>query len=82
MDHSWTYRNVTERPPNGFTQTVDEISIERVTPTAIYVNAKPSGSSQTPRQVLSGLDWSRIRDVNGKETRSAWAPISNPSLAE
>ena len=65
---SWTYRNVTERPPNGFTQTVDEISIERVTPTAIYVNAKPSGSSQTPRQVLSGLDWSRIRDVNGKET--------------
>ena len=65
---SWTYKNVTEKPPNGFSQSVDEISVERVTPTALYVVAKPAGSAQTPRQVLSGLDWSRIRDINGKET--------------
>ncbi len=65
---SWIYRNVTERPPNGFSQTIDEISVERVTSTAIYVTAKPAGSSQLPREVLSGLDWSRMRDVNGKET--------------
>jgi hypothetical protein len=29
---------------------------------------KQSGSTQTPNEVLAGLDWSRIRSVNGKET--------------
>jgi hypothetical protein len=66
---SWIYKNTTERPPPvGFRQSTDEISVERVTPSAIYVTTKQMGSPQPPRELLTGLDWSRIRDVNGKET--------------
>jgi hypothetical protein len=29
---------------------------------------KASGSTQSPKEVFAGLDWSRVRDIDGKET--------------
>jgi hypothetical protein len=39
-----------------------------VTGSAIFVTSKTVGSTQPPRDSFLGLDWSRVRDVNGKET--------------
>ncbi len=65
---TWTYRSTTERGATGWTLTDEEIKVMRVTPTAILVAIKASGSTQPPREMLVGPDWSRMRDVNGKET--------------
>jgi len=65
---TWIYRTTTERGPSGWTQTDEEIKVTRVTPTAIFVATKATGSTQPPKEMLLGPDWSRIRDVNGKET--------------
>jgi len=42
--------------------------VSRVTSSSIYFSSKQSGSTQPPRDLIAGLDWRRIRDVNGKET--------------
>jgi len=65
---TWVYRSTTERAPSGWQQTDYEIKVTRVTPTAIFIEIKASGSTQTPKEMFTGLDWSRMRDVNGKET--------------
>lgn len=65
---TWVYRSTTERGPSGWNQTVDEIKVTRVTPTAIFIATKAAGSTQPPKEMLVGPDWSRMRDVNGKET--------------
>lgn len=65
---SWTYRITTEKGANGWNQTRDDISVSRVTASAIYFTSKQSGSTQAPLELLAGRDWSRMRDVNGKET--------------
>jgi len=65
---TWIYRDTTEKGPNGWSQTRDEVTVSRVTSSSIYFATKPTGSSQAPRESFSGLDWSRVRDVDGKET--------------
>jgi len=65
---TWTYRNTTERGPTGWNQIHDEITVARVTSSNIYYTSKQSGSTQPPREIIVGADWSRMRDVNGKET--------------
>jgi len=45
-----------------------EIKVTRVTQTAIFIATKAAGSTQPPKEMLVGPDWSRMRDVNGKET--------------
>ena len=45
-----------------------ELRVIRVTPSAIFITTKTVGSSQPPKDMFVGLDWSRVRDVNGKET--------------
>jgi hypothetical protein len=65
---SWTYRDVTEKGANGWVQTEDQITVSRVTASSIYYSARQSGSTQAPRDRIAGRDWSRSRDVNGKET--------------
>jgi hypothetical protein len=65
---TWTYRYTTERGATGWNQTDEEIKVMRVTPTAILIATKASGSTQPPKELLVGADWSRMRDVNGKET--------------
>ncbi|HLW23456.1 MAG TPA: hypothetical protein VKT22_03725 [Steroidobacteraceae bacterium] len=65
---TWTYRETTEKGVSGWNQSRDEVTISRVTASSIYYMLKPAGSTQPPRESISGLDWSRARDVNGKET--------------
>lgn len=68
---TWVYRTTEEKGPSGWNQTHDELMVTRVTASAIYVTVRPSGSTQAPKEVFMGKDWSRIRDVNGKETMVA-----------
>ena len=65
---TWIYCSTTERGPSGWNQTHDEINVTRVTPTAIFIATKASGSTQPPKEMFVGPDWSRVRDVDGKET--------------
>jgi len=65
---TWVYQSTTQRGPSGWNQGDEEIKVTRVTPTAIFVATKPAGSTQPPKELVLGPDWSRMRDVNGKET--------------
>jgi hypothetical protein len=64
---TWTYRVTTEKGATGWVQTRDETTVSRVTGTTIYYSVKASGSTQPEKELFSGVDWSRARDVNGKE---------------
>lgn len=65
---SWTYRNTIETAATGWKQTRDDCTVTRVTGTSIYFTTHETGSSQPPRDMVGGADWSRVRNVNGKET--------------
>jgi hypothetical protein len=65
---SWTYQHTIEKGSNGWVQTKFDLAIVRSTDTAIYYTAKPSGSNESPKEIVSGPDWSRIRSIDGKET--------------
>jgi hypothetical protein len=65
---TWTYRTTKEIGPAGWTQTRDEITVTRVTASSVYFTTRAAGSSQPAQDVVSGADWSRVRNVNGKET--------------
>jgi hypothetical protein len=65
---TWTYRTTKEIGPTGWTQTRDEITLTRVTATSLYFTTHTAGSSQPAQDLVSGADWSRLRNVNGKET--------------
>lgn len=74
---SWTYRVTTEKAASGWSQTRDDTTVTRVTSSSIYYTVKASGSTQPPKELFAGLDWSRVRDVNGKET-TVNKPLSFP----
>ena len=74
---SWTYRLTTEKGQSGWNQTHEEITVTRVTATTVFMSMKASGSTQPPKEVFGGNDWSRSRDVNGKETVVS-RPLSFP----
>jgi hypothetical protein len=65
---TWVYRTTEEKGTSGWNQTHDELTVTRVTASAIYFTVKASGSTQAPKELFMGKDWSRIRDINGKET--------------
>jgi hypothetical protein len=65
---TWTYRTTTEKGPSGWTQTQDETTVTRVTSSTIYYSVKGSGSTQPAKELFAGVDWSRARDIDGKET--------------
>jgi hypothetical protein len=65
---TWKYRNTTEKGQNSWIQTDEEVTVSRVTASSIYYSVHKSGSTQPAVELIAGRDWSRIRDVNGKET--------------
>jgi hypothetical protein len=65
---TWTYKITTEKGNAGWTQNHEVSTVSRATPSSIYFQTKQEGSTQPPRELVSGIDWSRMRDVNGKET--------------
>jgi hypothetical protein len=64
---TWTYKTTTEKGASGWSQIRDETTVSRVTASTIYYTVKASGSNQPERELFAGIDWSRARDVNGKE---------------
>lgn len=77
---SWTYRTTVEKGPSGWSQTRSEVTVSHVTSSSIYYSSKQSGSTQAATEVFAGADWSRSRDVNGKET-VVNKPLSFPLTA-
>ncbi|HWW07849.1 hypothetical protein [Collimonas sp.] len=65
---SWIYRTTVEKGPTGWGQSRSEVTVSHVTSSSIYYSTKQSGSTQAPNETFAGADWSRSRDVNGKET--------------
>jgi hypothetical protein len=65
---TWTYRVTAEKGASGWSQSRDEITVSRVTASSIYYTTQQSGSTQPAKELFAGLDWSRTRDINGKET--------------
>lgn len=65
---TWTYKITTEKGSSGWNQTHDETTVSRVTPSTIYYSVKTSGSNQPEKELFAGVDWSRARDIEGKET--------------
>jgi hypothetical protein len=65
---TWIYRITQETGQGGWNQTRDELTVTRVTDSTIYFDIKPAGSTQAPKEIYRGSDWSSSRDVNGKET--------------
>ncbi len=64
----WTYRITKEMAPSGWTQTRDEITVTRATSTSIYYTTRAADSTQVGQDIIAGNDWSRVRNVNGRET--------------
>lgn len=65
---TWAYRITEEKGSNGWSQVHVDLSVTRATGSSIYFTVKQNGSTQPPREVFRGSDWSTTRDVNGKET--------------
>ena len=65
---SWTFQNTREAINSSWKQTHDVITVSRVTSTSIYYTSKQLGSTLPEKEFIRNLDWSRIRDVNGKQT--------------
>lgn len=65
---TWVFQYTTEVGPSGWTKTRNELTVTRVTSSSLYLSSKQSGSTQNSREFIVGVDWGRIRAVNGKET--------------
>lgn len=64
---SWVYVEKVETGTQGFSSKNTLLTVERVDSHALLVSAKPDGSNQAPVETTVGLDWSRSRDINGKQ---------------
>lgn len=64
---SWTYRTTTERAPAVFDKHDEDSTVDRVSATTVFLETKPTGSPLVPTEQLLGTDWSRSRDINGKQ---------------
>jgi len=76
----WTYQDTVESGAAGWKQTRDTVTVVRTTSSSIYYTVQASGAPTAPREVVVGPDWSRIRNVDGKET-TVNRPLAFP-LAE
>ncbi|MGO9312057.1 MAG: hypothetical protein ACLQDI_04900 [Syntrophobacteraceae bacterium] len=65
---SWTYRDTIEKGQSGWVQKYTECTVIRAGVTGILLSMKEKGSTQAPKEQLLGKDWSRFRNINGKET--------------
>lgn len=77
---TWTYRITEEKGASGWSQVKMDLTVTRATGSSIYFTVKQNGSTQAPRELFRGSDWSATRDVNGKET-IVERPLSFPLAA-
>lgn len=65
---TWTYQETKEVGTAGWTPTHVEVTVSHASASSIYFTAKQSGSTQLPSEQFSGADWSRVRNLNNKDT--------------
>jgi hypothetical protein len=79
---TWVYHETTERGPTGFSEAHTEISVVRATRSAVYFTSHNLGPNQPSREQVAGVDWSRLRTIEGKEVtvnRPLAFPLSSDS---
>ena len=73
---NWVYRHTLENKA-GWHQTRTEMTVVRAGSSGILIASKDVGAPSAPTEMLVGTDWSRLRNVNGKEVVVA-RPFSFP----
>jgi hypothetical protein len=63
----WVVTDTIEQGAQGWLRKNQVLTIERVQSDGMLVATKEDGSSQSPTEKIVGLDWSRSRDINGKQ---------------
>ncbi|WP_199104452.1 hypothetical protein [Aquitalea sp. ASV11] len=63
----WTYRITSEKGDTGWTQTRQDLWVNRVSSSAIYISSKASGSSLAPKDSFATRDWGVVRQLGGVE---------------
>ena len=63
----WTYRITREKGDTGWTQTREDLWVNRVSSSAIYISSKASGSSLAPKDSFATRDWGIVRQLGGAE---------------
>jgi len=64
----WSYQTTVETGASGWKQTHDTYTVVRVTSSSIYLSVQQKGAPTAPSETITALDWSRVRNVDGKET--------------
>jgi hypothetical protein len=73
----WTYRVTQDRKPSTWKQANEVLTVDRVTSSGIYFTTQQKDAPGGPQETIAGLDWSRIRTVDGKQTAVA-RPLNFP----
>lgn len=64
---TWTYVDTVETGANGWRQTHDVVTLERVTDSHLYIAAKQAGATTNGNETIVGSDWSRAREFDGDD---------------
>lgn len=64
---AWTY-HLTNEGGAGFKEAQQVYEVTRTTASLIYFDVRQVGSQQPPKSLYEGVDWRRMRAVNGTET--------------
>ena len=64
---SWVYVDTVETGPQGWSRKNETVTVERLQGDTMLISNKQEGSTQPPVEHLVGIDWSRSRDINGKQ---------------
>jgi hypothetical protein len=65
---TWIYSVTTQKGTTGWNNAVMVSTLEQIEGDRILIGTKRQDSTQPPSEHTYGLDWSRSRDVNGKQT--------------
>ncbi|QRN55705.1 hypothetical protein ISN74_01290 [Dyella caseinilytica] len=64
---SWVVADTIEQGTQGWVHKNQDITVERIQSDGMLIATKEEGSNQPPIERITGLDWSRSRDINGKQ---------------
>lgn len=64
----WSYDETNESGQSGFLQRRLDVSVERVSDASMEIGVKQGGAPTGPQDRVFGLDWSKSRMLDGKET--------------
>lgn len=65
---TWVYSDTVQKGTRGWNNSTMVSTLEEIEGDRILIGTKRQGSTQPPSEQTFGLDWSRSRDVDGKQT--------------